>query len=197
MNSLKPFESILLVFAMKEESQNLFDSENVIYTGIGKINATFALTQKLTQMALEKHLPSRVINFGSCGSQSFSKHSLVEVAEFHQVDMDVSPLGVPLGVTPFDKYGGVLKSESFTTQLPKARCETADRFQTNLVKSGSTVVEMEAYALAKVCKLFDVRFTAIKHVTDGADGTAHESWAENVQFSAQEFRKIFDQIRID
>jgi adenosylhomocysteine nucleosidase len=178
-------KSFLLVFAMELESQSLFESEEVIYTGIGKINATFTLTQKLTQLQSQGKMPQRVINFGSCGSQFFNRHSLVEVAEFHQVDMDVSPLGVPKGVTPFDKWGGALTTDSFLTSLPRARCETADLFQTQLSGTETTIVEMEAYALAKVCLKLNVPFTAIKHVTDGADGSAHEAWAENVKFSAQ------------
>ena len=34
----------LLVFAMKEESQDVFDAYDVLHSGIGKVNATYALT---------------------------------------------------------------------------------------------------------------------------------------------------------
>lgn len=182
---------------MEQESQNHFKDETVIYTGIGKVNATFALTKKLMQLEGIGKKPSLVLNFGSCGSQSFVKNSIVEVSEFHQADMDVTPLGFAKGITPFDQLGQVLKAEIFYTELPKAVCETADVFQTQLERKKNTVVEMEAYALAKVCRKLLIPFVAIKHVTDGADGQAHNDWAENVKYSAAEFKKILNQLRSD
>ena len=34
-----------LVFAMKEENQNLFDDYNLLHTGIRKVNASYAPTK--------------------------------------------------------------------------------------------------------------------------------------------------------
>ena len=40
-------------------------------------------------------------------------------------------------------------------------------------KVACDVVDMEGYALAKVCHKLGVRLISVKYITDGADDTAH------------------------
>ena len=44
---------------------------------------------------------------------------------------------------------------------------------------------MEAYALARVCKLEGIDFVSIKYITDGLDETGHDDWKEEVKGSAE------------
>ena len=48
---------------------------------------------------------------------------------------------------------------------------------------------MEAYALPKVCYLYDVPFISFKYITDGADGEANNDWEENVSKGIVEFKE--------
>jgi len=48
---------------------------------------------------------------------------------------------------------------------------------------------MESYALAKVCKLYDVPFISFKYITDTADSDASNDWEENVGKGIVEFKK--------
>ena len=39
---------------------------------------------------------------------------------------------------------------------------------------------MEAYAIARVCKKYDIEFKCLKYVTDNADESSAKSWEENI-----------------
>jgi adenosylhomocysteine nucleosidase len=90
---------IALIMALPNESKGLFEQAgiDVHYSGIGKINAAFKAFE-----VIQKTGCKTLINLGSAGSSHFDAHSLVEVITFVQRDMDVSPLGFAVGVTPMD-----------------------------------------------------------------------------------------------
>ena len=55
---------------------------------------------------------------------------------------------------------------------------------------------MEAYALAKVCYLYNVPFISFKYITDGADGSASVDWEENVGKGIVKFKeKVLDKLK--
>ena len=104
---------------------------DVHYSGIGKINAAFKAFE-----VIQKTGCKTLINLGSAGSSHFDAHSLVEVTTFVQRDMDVSPLGFAVGVTPMDDD---IYLQRFYTQphfeyLPKGICGTGDSFETGVPK---------------------------------------------------------------
>jgi adenosylhomocysteine nucleosidase len=53
------------------------------------------------------------------------------------------------------------------------------------------VIDMEAYALAKVCWHENARFACVKYITDGADTFAAHEWQRNVHKAAAEFLRFF------
>lgn len=182
---------VLVVFALPAEAGGRFATvaSPVLYTGVGKVNATWALTR-----ALVRRRPRLVLGFGTVGSPRLPTHALVECTRFVQRDMDVRPLGVPLGTTPFDDLPAELEVPRRWPALPEARCGSADHFVSGHDVGEADVVDMEAYALAKVCRREDVEFMTIKYVTDGGDHTAHNDWAANLPRAAAEFRTLYDQL---
>ena len=187
-------KKILIVSALEVETQGQLEDYEVLYTGVGKVNATFELTRKFGKLG--SHIPySLVINYGTAGSQiwKYSKGDLVDCTRFVQRDMDVSGLGFKLGQTPFDDTPIIIETKSDFNPIGKnVLCGSGDSFVTidqfnwkNLVD----VVDMEAYALAKVCKLYDVPFISFKYITDEADGDAGNDWEENVGKGIVEFKK--------
>jgi hypothetical protein len=61
-------KNILIVSALEVETQGQLDDWDVIYTGVGKVNATFKLTQKFGKFG--SHIPyDLVINYGTAGSR--------------------------------------------------------------------------------------------------------------------------------
>ncbi len=182
-------QPLLVVMALEMESQGLFAASGVavLYTGIGKVNAAHRLTRALTEeRARSGRLPT-VVNFGTVGSPKLAAGSIVSCRRFVQRDMDVSGLGFALGTTPFEDVPAELEFPPLFPELPEAVCGTGDRFETGMPVVDCDVIDMEAYALAKVCHLEGAPFGAVKFVTDGANGNAGVDWHENLPRAAQAF----------
>lgn len=184
---------ILVVFAMREEAGGRFDAVRspVLYTGVGKINTAYAFTK-----AVLANKPRLVLDFGTAGSPRFATHTVVECTRFVQRDMDATPLGVPHGHTPYDPVPGPLAVPRRLPDLPEATCGSGDHFVSGHALRDCDVVEMEAYALAKICLLEGIEFMAVKYVTDGADPGAHTDWAANLPRAAAAFRGVYDRITV-
>jgi adenosylhomocysteine nucleosidase len=167
----------------------------VLYCGVGKVNATHALTRRLADYRHAGYPLPHVVNFGTAGSQRYRTGALVECHAFVQRDMDVTGLGVPLGTTPFDDdVPPRLEFPVVFPQLPPAVCGTGDSFAMKASVLECDVVDMEAYALAKVCWLERTRFTAVKHVTDGADQAAATDWQGNLHRAADLFVQLYEHL---
>jgi adenosylhomocysteine nucleosidase len=188
----------LVVAALKAELAGVFEVAGVpvLYCGVGKVNAAIALTRELTRYALRGETMPLVINFGSAGSRRHDTGRMVACQEFVQRDMDASGLGFEPGVTPFDDAPARLTFDSVFIDLPSVVCGSGDSFATtasNLDHAGPDyeVVDMEAFALAKVCWQENARFACAKYVTDGADHTAANDWQRNVHKAADEFLELY------
>lgn len=187
---------LLVVMALEVESQGLFAARgvDVLYTGIGKVNAAYRLARALgLHHARYGSLP-RVVNFGTVGSPTLPAGSVVACRRFVQRDMDVSGLGFPIGTTPFEEVPATLEFAPLCAHLPEGVCGTGDRFETGKPQVACDVIDMEAYALAKVCHLEGVQFGAVKFVTDGADGNAGVDWRENLPRAARAFVEHYELI---
>ena len=164
----------LFVAALKEETVGL----NYFYhIGVGKVNATYNLTK-----LIHEHNPSEVINYGTAGTIKKELSGLVEVTKFYQRDMDVRGLlDIKLGETPFDDINEILNfNEGYS-------CGTGDSFVNKQIEMDVDLVDMEAYALAKVCKLEGIKFRCFKYISDNADDSASIDWLENCKKGAKLF----------
>ena len=183
----------LVVMALRVESSGVFEAAGVpvLYCGVGKVNAAIALTKELSRYAHQGQEMPLVVNFGSAGSRSFASGTLVACQEFVQRDMDVSGLGFALGVTPYDEAPASLLFDPVFTHLPSAVCGSGDSFAMVDIEVDCAVIDMEAYALAKVCWHENARFACAKYVTDGADHAAADDWQRNVHMAAEQFLQLF------
>jgi len=182
-----------LIMALPNESKGLFEAQGieVHYSGIGKVNAAFKAFE-----VIQKTGCKTLLNLGTAGSSYFDAHALVEVNQFVQRDMDVSPLGFEVGVTPMDQqFPGAIELEPWFDHLPKGICGTGDSFETGQSKVPCQLVDMEGYALAKVCKKLGVRLISVKYITDGANDTAHLDWEENLLLGAQKLLFLYQMLK--
>ena len=180
----------LIVCALEVETQGQLGDYEVLYTGVGKVNATIKLTRKLGKFG--SHIPyERIINYGTAGSRKIKKKTLVDCTKFVQRDMDVTGLGFMRGETPFEKEPPLMLevNSDFNPIGRNATCGTGDSFVEDKSQYYGEVVDMEAYALAKVCWTYDVPFISFKYITDGADEQAHEDWESNLADGIVEFKK--------
>ena len=198
---------ILIVCALEIETQEeLNDWEpftddpvwNVVYTGVGKVNSTYKLTERLTDYNWAR--PKLVINYGTAGSQKIKKKQLVDCTKFVQRDMDVTGLGFMKGQTPFENDIPIILDYDHVKFNPigkKLRCGTGDNFVQDSMDSYSDVFDMEAYALAKVCWLFSIPFISFKYITDNANEQSPKDWEENCSdgiklFKEQVLNELYD-----
>lgn len=180
---------LLVVMALPLESQGAFERAGVavLYTGVGKVNAAHALTRRLTEYRCGGLPLPHVINFGTAGSQRHATGAVIECRAFIQRDMDVTGLGVPLGTTPFEALPPRLEVTPVFEHLVHGVCGSGDSFVMSACAHDCDVLDMEAYALAKVCRLEGCAFNAVKFVTDGADHAAANDWQKNLQHAAELF----------
>ena len=182
--------------ALPAEGAGRFEKEGieVLYTGVGKVNAAIALTRRLVRLRREGHGPPLVVNFGTAGSTRFPARTLVACRRFVDRDMDVAALGFAPGETPFDEMPPVLEFPASFADLPEAVCGTGDSFATRAHDVACDVVDMEAYALAKACRFEGAGFACAKYVSDGADDKAAEHWRENVAGAALRFVGLYREL---
>jgi len=188
----------LIVCALEAETQDQLKEYDVLYTGVGKVNATIRLMERLSGIFLSREgalLPSVVINYGTAGSRRIEKKTLVDCTKFIQRDMDVTGLGFQRGETPFEKDPPIVLQtlSPFNNPIGKnLTCGTGDNFAEDKSQYYGEVVDMEAYALAKVCVYYAVPFISFKYITDGADDSAHDDWKANLADGVIEFKKVLE-----
>lgn len=184
--------SILVVMAIEAEAQGQLQAAgaDVLFTGVGKINASYRLTRRVAELARQGQRPL-VVNFGTAGSRRFDTGALVACDRFVQRDMDVTGLGFSHGETPFEELPRVLEFERALLHLPPGLCASGDNFETRAHADEYDVVDMEAYALAKVCRLEALPFVCVKYVSDGADEHAGQTWEAALPRAAAAFVEVY------
>jgi adenosylhomocysteine nucleosidase len=187
---------LLIVMALPQESRGLLEQAgaDLLYTGVGKVNAAAVLARRLTEIRCGgRELPS-VVNMGTAGSRQLPAHTLVAANRLAQRDMDVSGLGFARGVTPFDAVPPVIEFPVVLGHLPQVLCSTADSFATDRHDVDGDVVDMEAFALARVCLAENATFVCAKYVTDGADSDSSTHWEAALDNAARAFAGVYEKL---
>ena len=166
----------LFLAAIKEETIGL-DYFN--HVGVGKINATYNTLQ-----LIHIHKPKIIINYGTAGAINTQLKGIIECTKFYQRDMDVRGLDFELGETPFDQVKEIITSKKGYS------CGTGDSFVNKKIDMEVDAVDMEAYAIAKVCKLENIEFKCFKFISDNADENANNDWKANLKLGASAFAKL-------
>ncbi len=173
-----------VLVALREElpGRELDPAEyKVWYTGVGKINATIFATLACIQKDCDM-----VINYGTAGTlKPDLKDRLLQVGTLRQRDMDCRPIS-ELGVTPLEE--GLLAGDIVITENMEFICSSGDQFVHSTPELESDIVDMEAYAIAKVCSHFKKKMLCFKYVTDHADENGLHDWEQNHSQGADAFR---------
>jgi adenosylhomocysteine nucleosidase len=169
---------IILFVALESELPKELVPPNVsvYYTGVGKVNAAIKATEVLS--GLLPNFNATILNYGSAGSNTIPKGTLAKCKHFIQNDMN-TPFVSNHG-TPFDELLHSHLKEPILDFGSGYVCRTQDRFEDN----PDGIFDMEAYAIAKVCKIWGFDFTAYKYISDGGDVG---DWQDNHQKGAELF----------
>ncbi len=181
----------LLVFALESEAAGQFADRELLFTGVGKVNAAYRLMKRVAERR-----PDVIINLGSAGSNMFRRGEVVCCTKFIQRDMDVTPLGFEPYATPFCEQDIILEYGFSLDHLPQGICGTGDNFEIQHTGKFYDVVDMEAYALAWVARQESIPFVCLKYISDGADGKAAEDWSVSVHRAAKALREVLLTLRV-
>jgi adenosylhomocysteine nucleosidase len=180
---MKNKTKFIIVAALEIETPELEQFAPIVHTGVGKLNAAIKLYE-----AILHYQPDLVINYGTAGSVN-GKSGLLKIDTFIQRDMDVRGLDVPRGVTPFSDESCLPKAEGIVLG-------TGDSFVTDVATQlegldiSVDLIDMEAYALYKVCQHHQISFECYKFVTDDTTEDASTDWVENVANGAKLFTQF-------
>ena len=162
----------------------------VVVSGIGKVNMAVC-----TQILIDIFSVDTVLITGAAGSLN----NTLEIGDIvlsrcaQQHDMDVSPLGDPVGIIPrMDE--SIFAADETLVNLAKEACETAtsdiichvgkvvsgDQFIADSEKKQNLIdtfegdcAEMEGSAMAQVAYLNHIPFLIIRAISDKADNSGH------------------------
>ncbi len=151
-------------------------SEPLIYSGVGKLNASIATIQ-----AIDEYKPNFILNLGTVGALNNDISGVVEIREVFQRDFDAEPLS-PKGKVPFDN-----KPEVLNSSFGKYSCGTGDTFVRSkdpwLVDNHIDVIDMELFAIAHACYSRGLPWRSFKFVTDYVSKDSGEDWQKNLEVS--------------
>ena len=167
---------IWFIVAFEEEFKS--DRYNVLYLeGAGKILAAMG-----TQWLIDNFNPNIIINVGTAGG---NPNKNIEIGRIYQIgkviDRDYKAMHV---VNP---------TITISKENEANRCYTGDSFVEDWNDTDVEIVDMEAYAIAKVCKHpeNDTVFECYKYISDtGKDS----EWQESLEKCNQVFNEMFKDI---
>ena len=173
---------LLIITALESELKReaLPKGVNIVYTGVGKINASIASYQ-----AIHQHQPTRIVNFGTAGRINPQIHGLLEIGAVIQRDMNAEPLA-PRGKTPFTHL-----PVKYHSQTGIYVCGTGDSFVNShdqwLHDQQVDLVDMELYAIAAVAHHYQIPWQSFKFITDDANEHSGNQWQDKVNHGQEMF----------
>jgi nucleoside phosphorylase len=155
---------------------------DVHYTGVGKINAAIKATEVLKGLDPKNTI---VINYGSAGS-NLQKNHIYKCVKFLQGDMNAEPFAKS-GETPFDELIYPDLENEITFDGNGHICCTQDQFEKN--PNDNMIYDMEAYSIAKICKVNGFYFASFKYISDSGDS---DDWQKNHDKGSHAFGQLLN-----
>jgi adenosylhomocysteine nucleosidase len=183
--------SKVFIIALTDETGGVGKIENypIIYSGVGKINATMAAYNAFTRGYTE------VINIGSCGSLKHKPGAIIKVGSVFQ-DIDARPL-CEYGETPFElQYKQVVLDRTvFSTCFSTdyfVDLSQKEKYSDEYIRmiNNCDIFDMECFALAKVCHRFNIKFSSYKWVSDNGDSG---DWKENCKIGFEQVKRLLNE----
>lgn len=176
----------------KEFLKNKF----VKISGVGKIKATITAMEMIVVDKIKT-----ILCIGTCGALDKTKiGSIIMPTKYYQGDMDLTALGYRHGesfeekttyITPkLPKFLEINKEESICSSDKLIKKEEDKIF---IKENFSNYVDMESFAIAKVCIYQNVNFGCIRVVSDSEEKLGE--WEQNLHFAMGELNKTLTRIK--
>jgi len=160
--------SKIILVALQKELDARLVKYPVIYTGVGLSNAAMMAYEAIVQ-----HRPQQIINYGSAGALK-NTTGLLTVAAVCQRDANCEPL----------RERGFMLGENilyYQSGQSGVRCGSGNNFVTDpdqWTLDHCDIVDMELWAIAKVCDRLEVPWISKKWISDSADNNAGVVWED-------------------
>ncbi len=178
---------ILVLQAIEEERFPLALGEHAlahITSGMGKVNASMAATHGIFEQS-----PDLVLNIGTCAAIEHKVGDIFVCREF--VDRDLAKVS-GLGLASEYGFHDELAERGYCRDWrEQGVCNTGDSFLTELIDAKGDCFDMEAFAIAQVCKARRVPFLSVKYVTDIIGNNSVEHWKEKLAHAREDLEKFF------
>lgn len=141
--------------------------------GVGPIEAAVSLTRVLAELGPEGR-PDLVVSLGSAGSARLVQTAVYQASSVSWRDMDASAFGFAKGITPFLNLPATVPLDLRIPGLTMASLSTGADVVSGAGYTGLTedMVDMETFAILRVCQTFGLPLIALRGISDGAKDVA-------------------------
>lgn len=168
-----------------------------LMTGVGPVEAAIAVSLYLAERAAAGILPELVVSLGSAGSARLAQTEVYQADSVSYRDMDASAVGFEPGVTPFLGLPAILPLGPFVPGVPRASLSTGGNMVSgaDYARIAADMVEMETYAVKRVCQRFDIPLIALRGISDGDSELQHlTDWTQYLHIIDEKLAAIVDQL---
>lgn len=178
---------VITALDLELDAKKLPTRIKLVYSGVGKINATIA-----TMRAVTRYAPDLIINFGTAGGLRPEIGGLLGISRVVQRDILAEPLS-PRGRVPFCEC-----PHEYFSKKGQFSCGSGDSFVTShdpwLHEQNIDVVDMELFAIASVAHEHKLPWLAYKYVTDQANHESGKEWSDKVNHGEDLFLEELERL---
>lgn len=188
---------LYVMAAQQEYGPSLQARFKPLMTGVGPVEAAVQLTSALHQMRASDAQPDLVVSLGSAGSSKLEQTQIYQVSSVSYRDMDASPLGFEKGATPFLDLPVTMDLVHQIPQVPSASLSTGANIVSGdaYAQIDADMVDMETFALLRVCQHFDVPLAGLRGISDGKSEVRHiDNWTEYLHIIDEKLADTVDRL---
>lgn len=137
----------------------------VFNCGVGPVESGVAVAAALAVTPVDL-----VVSLGSAGSKRLEHCGLYQISEVAYRDMDASPFGFPVGITPFAGLPRRLPLPLRISGLPAATISTGGGVAAGPAAYDALdedMVDMETWAIMRACMRFGCPLIGLRGISDG------------------------------
>lgn len=171
----------LVVVAVPQEATHIVGTD-IVLTGIGKVAAAMAVTR-----AIVEQRPTSVLNVGTAGALHDGLEGVHVIGRVIEHDLDHVGIGALIHQ---DLIGEIEVDPEAETVLATGDVFVSDPAQRDLIAQRAQLVDMEGFAVARVCRELGVSCRMVKVVSDTASEDAAATWQEQADRTARQIAAV-------
>lgn len=195
--SIGKLRCLVVMAAPAEYGPELKKRIKPLMIGVGPVEASINTTSALSKLQHQNDMPDLVLSLGSAGSNTLEQGHIYQVSHVSYRDMDASALGFKKGLTPFLNLPHDVAPEAKLIGVPEARLATGASVVSGAAYQGinADMVDMETFAILRVCHHFDVPLLGLRGISDGNEELHHyDDWTRYLHELDHKLALILDSI---